>query len=76
MAVYPQAVLRAGVFLPLRGYDRAGRAVILIRPGKVEPATMAAEDCYKVFIMVFALVLEGNTQANTRGLVLVGTLAQ
>ena len=62
-----QSVLKAGVFLPLQGYDRRGRYCFLIRLGELVPCTMAAEECYKVFIMIFNLILEGNKQYQTKG---------
>jgi len=63
-----QTVLRAGIFLPLQGYDKMGRYCFLIRLGQLTPREMTAENCFKVFIMIFNLILEGNTQATTKGL--------
>ena len=65
------AVLRAGVFLPLHGYDRQGRYCFLIRLAQLSPSTMQAENCFKVFIMMFALITEGNRQANTKGMCVI-----
>ena len=39
--------------------------------GQVQPCSMSAEDCYKVFIMLFNMVLEGNVQAQTKGMSLI-----
>lgn len=66
-----QKIIRAGVFLPLQGYDKLGRYSILVRMGQIDPCIMAAEDCYKVFIMIFNMVLEGNVQAQTKGMSLI-----
>jgi len=66
-----QKILNAGIFLPLHGYDRRGRYSILVRMGQVLPSTMSAEECYKVFIMIFNMVLEGNAQAQTKGMALI-----
>ena len=66
-----QKIIRAGVFLPLQGYDKQGRYSILVRMGQIDPCIMAAEDCYKVFIMIFNMVLEGNVQAQTKGMSLI-----
>ena len=66
-----EAVLRAGVYLPLQGYDRRGRYCFLIRLGRLVPCTMSAEDCYKVFIMIFNLILEGNKQSQTKGMCMI-----
>ena len=57
--------------MPLQGFDRLGRYSILVRMGKVIPATMSAEDCYKVLIMIFNMVIEGNVQSQTKGMALV-----
>ena len=64
-------VIDAGVYLPLRGFDKEGRYVILVRQKLADPAVMATDDCYKAFLMVFALALEGNKQAYTRGYVMI-----
>ena len=66
-----QKIIAAGVFMPLQGFDRLGRYSILVRMGKVMPATMSAEDCYKVLIMIFNMVIEGNVQSQTKGMALV-----
>ena len=66
-----QKIISAGVFLPLQGYDKRGRYSILVRMGQVAPCTMSAEDCYKVFIMLFNMVLEDNVQAQTKGMALI-----
>ena len=66
-----QKIISAGVFVPLQGYDKQGRYSILVRMGQVIPCSMAAEDCYKVFIMLFNMVLEGNVQAQTKGMSLI-----
>ena len=57
-----EAVLRSGLFLPLRGYDARGRYTILLRLGQLEPASVAAEDAWKLILMMFNLTNEGNLQ--------------
>jgi len=64
-------VIDAGVYLPLRGFDKEGRYVILVRQKMADPATMTTDDCYKAFLMLFAIALEGNRQAYTRGYVMI-----
>jgi len=64
-------ILNAGVYLPLRGFDKKGRYVILVRQQYADPALMTTDDCYKAFLMVFSLALEGNTQAYTKGYVMI-----
>jgi len=66
-----EEIWKAGIFLPLRGFDKHGRYVILVRTGHVVPSSMKIDDCWKAFIMMFALCLEGNIQANTKGFVLL-----
>jgi len=66
-----QRILNAGVYLPLRGFDKQGRYVILVRQSLQDPSTMTTDDCYKAFLMIFALALEGNMQAYTRGYVMI-----
>ena len=39
--------------------------------GQVVPSAMSAEECYKVFIILFNMVLEGNVQAQTKGMAIV-----
>ena len=64
-------ILDAGVYLPLRGFDKHGRYVILVRQKYVDPVTMTTDDCYKAFMMIFTIALEGNLQAYTRGYVMI-----
>ena len=55
------------VYLPLRGYDRQGRYCILVRQARADPAIMTADQCYRAFLLIFSVALEGNLQAYTRG---------
>ena len=64
-----EAIWSAGIFLPLRGFDKEGRYVILVRTGQVVPNTMNMDDFWKAFIMMFTLATEQNIQANTKGFV-------
>eukprot|EP00090_Calanus_glacialis_P005872 TRINITY_DN14569_c0_g1_i1.p1 TRINITY_DN14569_c0_g1~~TRINITY_DN14569_c0_g1_i1.p1 ORF type:complete len:304 (-),score=96.45 TRINITY_DN14569_c0_g1_i1:50-904(-) len=66
-----EAIFSAGIYLPLRGYDKKGRYVSLLRIKQVNPGTMAVDDIYKCFIMLFAMLLEGNIQAQTKGQVMI-----
>ena len=70
-----QEILSAGVFLPLPGYDKQGRAVFLVRYGAIKPATMRVDDIYKVTIMLLELALEGNTQAGVHGLAIINDVS-
>ena len=55
-----EAVLRSGLFLPLRGYDARGRYTILLRLGQLEPASVAAEDAWKLILMIFNVKIKKN----------------
>ena len=55
----------------LQGYDRQGRYCFLVRLGQLSPSTMEAENCFKIFIMMFTLIMEGNRQAETKGMCMV-----
>jgi len=50
-----QAILKAGMFLPLPGYDRQGRKVVLMRGGLGDPNTMKKDDEFKASTMVIPL---------------------
>lgn len=66
-----EKIIHAGIFLPLRGFDRQGRYVLLIRVGQVDPSIMSTDDCYKTMIMIFSLAQEHNKQYWTKGYVLI-----
>eukprot|EP00090_Calanus_glacialis_P005758 TRINITY_DN14460_c0_g1_i1.p1 TRINITY_DN14460_c0_g1~~TRINITY_DN14460_c0_g1_i1.p1 ORF type:complete len:328 (-),score=102.47 TRINITY_DN14460_c0_g1_i1:46-993(-) len=66
-----QAILKAGMYLPLKGYDRHGRRVILMRAGGSDPNTMKKEDEFKVSTMVMEHAMDGDDQASICGIVLI-----
>jgi len=66
-----QRFLKAGVYLPLPGYDKQGRFVVLMRPGQLDPNTMKIEEGFKVSTMLIELAMRGNTQGSVQGFVLV-----
>jgi len=66
-----EKIVHAGIFLPLRGFDKQGRYALLIRVGQVDPSTMSTDDCYKTMLMLFSLAQEGNRQYWTKGYVLI-----
>ena len=43
----PVEIASAGIFLPLVGYDRWGRAVFLVRFGAIRPASMTVDNIYR-----------------------------
>lgn len=65
------SILDAGVYLPLRGYDRHGRFVMLMRNGKSNPQTMRLETLFKVSTMIMELSMIGNLQVQVKGFVLI-----
>merc|ERR1712107_601763 len=66
-----QNVLKAGVFLPLAGYDKQGRWVYLVRFGAIQPNSMKVDDLYKVALMLLDRALEDNSQAAVQGIVVI-----
>ena len=55
----------------MRGYDHRGRYVLLMRLGQLIPGTMCVDQCWKLIIMLFSLINEGNVQAQTKGMVVI-----
>jgi len=66
-----QAILKAGMYLPLNGYDRHGRRIILMRAALSDPNTMKKEDEFKTSTMVMEYAMNGDIQANICGIVLI-----
>ena len=66
-----QAILKAGMYLPLQGYDQHGRRVVLMRAANSDPSTMKKEDEFKLSTMVMELALNGDAQASICGVVLL-----
>merc|ERR1712080_147427 len=64
-------ILDAGVFLPLKGYDKHGRIVILVRNGMANPTTMNIDDLYRTSLMLMELSQEGDIQPLFKGYVLL-----
>jgi len=65
------AYIKAGVYLPLPGYDRHGRRVVIMRNSKADPNTMKPETGFKVSTMIMTRALEGDVQAQVKGIVLL-----
>jgi len=70
-----QTILKAGIYLPLRGYDKHGRRVVLMRNGSSDPSTMKIEDTFKVSTMVMEYAMDGDVQATICGIVLIQDMA-
>jgi len=66
-----QILLKAGAYLPLRGYDKEGRFVLLIREGVIDPAKITWGDIMRVSSMVTTVAVKDNDQAEICGFVMV-----
>ena len=53
------------------GYDKQGRVVLIVRQRMADPSVMTVDTMYKVFIMIFTLIMEGNEQGYSRGYVIL-----
>ena len=68
-------IIRAGVVIPLPGYDRHGRKVVVMRGGKSDPNTMKKDDEFKASTMMMEMAMDGDKQAVIRGIVLLQDLS-
>ena len=59
-----RTVLETGAILPLRGYDKQGRFVLIFRQRFADPAIITTDQLYKTFIMLFSIAMEGNHQVS------------
>jgi len=70
-----QTILKTGMYLPLRGYDKHGRGVVLMRNGVSDPNTSKQEDEFKVSTMIMEQAFDGDAQASICGIVLIQDMA-
>jgi len=70
-----QTILKTGMYLPLRGYDKHGRGVVLMRNGASDPNTSKQEDEFKVSTMIMERAFDGDAQASINGVVLIQDMA-
>jgi len=70
----PRNIIKAGIYIPLPGYDKHGRKVIVMRGGLSDPNTMKKEDEFKASGMLMESALNGDKQAVIRGIVLLQDL--
>jgi len=68
-------IIRAGMVIPLPGYDKHGRRVVVMRGGKSDPNTMKKDDEFKANTMMMELAMAGDNQAVIRGIVLLQDLS-
>ena len=57
-------VLNTGAFLPLRGYDKKGRFVMIVRQRFLDPAVITIDQLYKTFLILFSIAMEENNQVS------------
>ena len=62
-------VLETGAFLPLRGYDKKGRFVMIVRQRFLDPALITIDQLYKTFLILFSVAMEENNQVSLTWLV-------
>jgi len=67
-------IIKAGIYIPLPGYDRHGRKVIVMRGGLSDPDTMKKDDEFKTSTMVMESAMNGDHQAVICGVVLIQDL--
>ena len=67
-------IVSAGLAIPLPGYDKQGRRVVVMRIGLHDPETMKKDDIFKTTTMMIESALAGDNQAVIRGIVLVQDL--
>jgi len=67
-------IIKAGIYIPLPGYDRHGRKVIVMRGGLSDPDTMKKDDEFKTSTMVMEAAMNGDKQAVICGIVLIQDL--
>ena len=58
-------VLETGAFLPLRGYDKKGRFVMIVRQRFLDPAVITVDELYKTFLILFSVAMEENNQVSS-----------
>ena len=63
-------VLNTGAFLPLRGYDKKGRFVMIVRQRFLDPAVITIDQLYKTFLILFSVAMEENNQVSLTWLAL------
>jgi len=66
-----QEVLNSGVYLPLPGYDKKGRYVVLCLVGKINTAKVKLNDVLKAVNMVVTTAIDGDKQTMIQGFVTI-----
>eukprot|EP00090_Calanus_glacialis_P029305 TRINITY_DN47040_c0_g1_i1.p1 TRINITY_DN47040_c0_g1~~TRINITY_DN47040_c0_g1_i1.p1 ORF type:complete len:319 (+),score=84.77 TRINITY_DN47040_c0_g1_i1:28-957(+) len=71
-----QKFLGWGNYLPLPGYDKHGRQVILMRTGQIVPSQTNIEEVLMTSLAFYELACEDNTQGQVKGIVVLNDLGQ
>jgi len=66
-----QEFLSSGVYLPLPGYDRKGRYVVMCQVGKINAAKVNLNDILKAVNMVVSTAIDGDRQTMVQGFVTI-----
>lgn len=66
-----QKVLKAGICVPLHGYDKHGRYTLLMKMSSFDPNNMKLDDMLKCNMMIMELAMKDNLQAQLKGIVIV-----
>jgi len=69
-----QEVMKSGAYLPLPGYDKKGRFVILMRMGKINPAKVTFDQMMRAAQIIITACIKDDDQTVIRGFILVQDL--
>ena len=69
-----QELLGRGVVLPLPGYDKEGRFVVMVRSGRIRPSKVGIDDVIKASNIVMATAIDGKEQVSVKGFVMINNL--
>ena len=70
-----QEFLKSGVYLPLPGYDKKGRCVVLCQVEKINAAKVTLNDILKAVNMVVTTAIDGDEQTVIQGFVTIQDMA-
>ena len=72
---FMQEFLKSGVFLPLPGYDKKGRFVVLFRGGKMDATLGTLNDYLKAVHIVQTMAIGSDEQTSIQGFVQISDMA-
>ena len=62
------------MFLPLPGYDKQGRFVVMLRSGRIRPSRVDIDDVIKASNIVMSTAMDGREQVSVKGFVMINNL--